>query len=993
MPRNICRVPAARHSNPPAASQATLAPRGDACEKADETVPLSSTAARPTRATHHGRERPRVYPSKTSFAQSVNPHLTPVKPESGNHEDSLDIAASPPVLSPASTAVSIAESAIATSHVEVAPSAETVESGVALSSQPPSPPPFSSKRVAEAPSLATGVPADTEQGGQETVTFSSRAPSDISTQVAAAVSSGEPFLPFMAACMTACFGWRLKRCSIGDEDKIMFVLRHQAVRVVRVTIEGTGGAFAQACCASSETDAGAVRVNGTPMSLTQCAVYLHELTHALFNLSGTSQSGQLTDHVPAEEENAGVQDAESVSSPNTRAPSQLSPSGQLKAAERRAKKRVRSCSPSRQARSTAPVLRSAALPSDVTVRSFTEASAAAVGADGEANTERSRQHLSPLGSSTSAPSSAPLATTSPAFRTAVDVKVKAEEPLFATPPKRAEQKSGEDTTSLGAVAALVAEVESGESSAPLPRAPAASRISTGKLSTASKRAASSVDKCPASREAPTISTVFASPTMRQRRALVTTIATAASAAAGSASPVTGTHHAPPPSPASLHVGLRTGSFTMPFAFHHASAAPLATDGAPESDDVVSGSKTGHGSLWCDSGGWPTDSSRLWLAHTHAVSRTFECMCAPRFSGLVPTRATKTLDCAHAEVQRASAAVSASSSSPLMDTAAAAALVRMTLRWRWRERSSIWMTMEDSLRMAVGSGRLRGDALEAAVQALQASEEEQRHYNGMDADAGEDGDTCMSWYGRTAPDVGHAGHGAVPLQTRLFPACPPRALLPVSGRAVVEAQRRIADAEEGICGEEGAHGPRYVACAGGIPYAGRIVIDHTYSTRGSYVIAPPAIAERSTAAPCRFLTLQRNAHEDLHYHVYKRFMPTDMRLAMEAEGKLSVGPGGIAPLQEARAVLPSAYDLRRDQSDGEADDIEDDEERDDGGEEADEKKAFGSSTASQVTPGALAVTTGQDSSGSGPSADIDYVLRYRPAIRRIPMPDVESRYGP
>ncbi|KAG5488815.1 hypothetical protein JIQ42_00432 [Leishmania sp. Namibia] len=995
MPRNICRVPAAQHSNPSAASQATPAPRGDACEKTDETAPLSSTAARPTRAKHHGRGRPRVYPSKTSFAQSLNPHLTPVKPESGNHEDPLTTAASLPVFSPVSTAVSIAESATTTNHVEVAQSAETVEAEVALSSQPPSPPPFSSRHIPEAPSLATGVPADTEQGGQETVAFS-RAPSDTSIQVAAAVSdsttavaalraasSGEPFLPSMAACMTACFGWRLKRCSIGDEDKIMFVLRHQAVPVVRVTIEGTEGAFAQACCASSETDAGVVRVNGTLMSLTQCAAYLHELTHALFNLSGTSQSGPLTDHVPAEEENAGIQDAESVSSP----------SAQLKAAERRAKKRVRSRSPSRQARSTAPVLRSAALPSDVTVRSITEASAAAAGGEGEANTERSRRHLPPLGSSTSPPTSAPLTTPPPAFRTTVDVKVKAEAPLFATPLKRAEQKSGEDTASLSAVAALVAEMESSESSAPLPRAPPASRISTGKLSAASKRAASSVDKCPASREAPTSSTVFASPTMRQRRALVTTIATAAAAVAGSASPVSGAHHAPPASPSSPHVGLRTGSFTMPFAFHHASAAPLAADVAPEDVDVVSGSKTGHGSLWCDSGGWLTDSSRLWLAHTHAVSRTFECMPVPRFSGLVPTRATKTLDSGHAEVQRTSAAVSASSSSPLTDTAAAAALVRMALRLRWRERSSIWMTMDDSLRMAVGSGHLRGDALEAAVQALQASEEEQCQYNGMDADADEDGDNCGSSYGRTAPDVGHAGHGPVQLQTPLFPACPPRALLPVSGRAVVEAQRRIADAAEEIGGEKGAHGPRYVACAGGIPYAGRIVIDHTYSTRGSYVIAPPEMAERSTATPCRFLTLQRNAHEDLHYHVYKRYMPTDMRLAMEAEGTLSVGPGGIAPLQEPSAELPSAYNLRRDQSGGEADDIEDDEERDDGGEEADEKKAFGSSTASQVTPGAPAVTNGQGASGGGPSADIDYVLRYRPAIRRIPMPDVESRYGP
>ncbi|KAG5464244.1 hypothetical protein LSCM1_00425 [Leishmania martiniquensis] len=1010
MPRSSCRPSTGQHSGTPAAPQSTPAPGSHACVNTGGSASLSATSALPTRAKHRGRGRPRTSPGRRSCADPLRPHLAPDKPGSASHEVSpTSAASSPPGSHPAFNAISIADSETAARHREAAPGTKTLGGEVAVPAQLPSPlslsplrVPISSSPMTAAPSLATSAPVGAVQGGRETVTFASHVPSHASMWMAASTSeskaagvasrakfSAEPLLPSMAACMAACFGWRLKRCSVVDEDKIMLVLQHQAVPVVRVTIESTGSAFAQACSASSGMEPGAVLVNGTLMSFSQCAAYLHELTHALFKLSGISQSGPLTDHVPAKEESAAAPDLEPVLSPSAREPSQLSPTAQVKATQRRAAKRVRSRSPSRHPHLTASVPRAAAFLPGATVRSLTEAPAAAAGDDGKASKGESQPDASPM-TCISALTLAPLAAPPPAFTAAADVQVKAVKPLFGAPPKRGKQASGEDTKSLGAVAALVAEMEGSELSPALPRAPPASRTSPGKFSTASKGAASSVDKGPGSKQPPTSSTVFASPIMRQRRALVPTTATAASAA-GSVSPSAGVHHASSASPSPPHVALRIGTFTMPYAFRHASTAPFAADAAPENFDVTSASKALPCSLWCDSAGWSTDSSRLWLAHTHAVSRTFECMPVPCFSELVPTMTTEKHGDEGAERQKSSALASAPTSSSLMDTAAAGALVRMTLWWRWRERSSIWTMMEDSLRIAVGSGHLRGDALEAGVQALQAGEEEQRQYNGIDAGADENGGVRGLLCERTASSMGHASHGEERKQTPSFPTCPPHALLPVSGKAVIEAQHRIADTEEDRAQEESAHGPRYVACAGGISYADRIVIDHTYSTRGSYVVAPPSMTERTAAAPRRFLTLKRNPQEDLHYHVYKRFMPTDMRVAMAAETQ-TVRPCSVALVQEHSAGPSAAYHLDRDHSGGEGGD-EDEEERDDGGDEAGERKAVSSPTAVQVTPRSPAATKVTGAGGGGPYTDMDYVLRYRPAIRRIPMPDVESRYGP
>lgn len=977
---------------------------------------MPSASALAARAKHRGRGRPRTYPRKTSSAHSLHPHHAPDEPESGDHDDALTAAALPPAVSNQTsiTAATANSTRVANQH-EVAQSAETFGEGAAVSAELPLPlplsplgVPFSSSRITTASSLVTAIPADTAQGGEETATFSSRPPLHSSTRIKTAVPAGiaggevdratlgaQPLLPSMAACMAACFGWRLKRCSVGEGAQIMFVLQHRAIPVVRVTIESTGGAFAQACGVSSGTNAGAVRVNGTLMSLPQCAAHLQELTHALFTLSDTTRSAPLTDHAPAAEESdsEGEEDGKSVSSPTVQAPPLLSPSEQAKAAERRVRKRARSRSPFRHADWTASVPRATELLPCVTVPSLTEGPAGA-GRDGEEGSKkRSQPHPPPLNSSDVTLSPTPPTRPPPVSPAAADVEVEAESSLLATTsPRTSEQEKDVDTQPLSALSTLATAMEGGELSTPFPRAPPTPRTNTGKPIVASRRSASSADKGAAARESPTPSTVFASPTMRQRRTLAPTTA---AGAAGPASSITGEHHAPLASLTPPHAALRTATFTMPLAFHHMPATPLAASGAPEEFDVArcnTGSNGGHQTVWCDSAGWSTDSSRLWLAHTHAVSRAFQCMPVPPCRVPATTKATQPLGVKGAKGHGASAAASASPTVPLMDSAAAAALVRMTLRWRWLERSTMWTAMEDSLRMAVGSGHLHGDTLEAGVQALQASEEEQRRYDGVDADPGEDCSDLGPSCGRTALDVGQVGHGAERQQTRSFPACPPRALLPVSGRAVVEAQHRITDSEE-KGGEEDAHGPRYIACAGGIPSADRIVIDHTYSTRGSYVMASPVTAEGTTATPCRLLALQRNPQEDLHYHVYKRFMPTDMRLAMEAEEALTVGPGGIVPLHGGSAELSPAYTLRREQSGGEGDDNEDEEERDDGADDADEKKAYDSSNASQAALRAPAAPNMTDASGSGPFADMDYVLRHRPSIRRIPMPDVESRYGP
>ncbi|TPP42045.1 hypothetical protein CGC20_27935 [Leishmania donovani] len=884
MPRNHCRVPLEQQSSVSAASQTTPAPASDAHENTREVAPMPSIRALAARAKHRGRGRPRIYPRKTSSVHSLHPHFAPAEPGSGDHDDALTAAALPP-------AVSNQTSITAASQHEVTQSADTFGAGAVASAELPLPlplspqgVPFSSSRITSASSLATAIPADAAQGGEETATFSSRPPLHSSTRSKAAVPTGvaadeadratlgaQPLLPSMAACMAACFGWRLKRCSVSEEAQITFVLQHRAIPVVRVTIESAGGAFAQACGASNETDAGAVRVNGTPMSLPQCAAYLQELTHALFTLSDTTRSAPLKDRAPAAEEgdSKGEEDGNSVSSPTVQAPPLLSPSEQAKATERRARKRARSRSPLRHTDSTASVSRTTELLSCATVPSLTEGPAGPGGDGEEASKKVSQPHPPPLNSSDVTLSPAPPTRPPPVSLAAADVKVEAESSLLATTPTRtSEQENDVDTQPLSALSTLVATMEAGESSTPLPRAPPAPRTNTGKPSVASRRAVSLADK--------------------------------------------GEHHAPLASLTPPHAGLRTATFTMPLAFHHTSASPLAAGAAPEEFDVTScntGSNGGHQSVWCDSAGWSTDSSQLWLAHTHAASRAFQCMPVPRCRVPATTKVTQPLGGEGAEGHGTSTATPASSTVPLMDSAAAAAL--------------------------------------AGVQALQASEEEQRRYEGVGADAGEGGSDLGPSCGRTALDVGQVGHGAERQQTRSFPACPPRALLPVSGRAVVEAQHRITDSEEERGGEEGAHGPRYVACAGGIPSADRIVIDHTYSTRGSYVMASPVTTEGTTATPCRLLALQRNPQEDLHYHVYKRFMPADMRLAMEAEETLTVGAGDMAPLHGASAELSPAYKL---------------------------------------PPRAPAATTMIDASGGDPFTDMDYVLRHRPSIRRIPMPD-------
>ncbi|GET93489.1 hypothetical protein, unknown function [Leishmania tarentolae] len=1017
MPRNHCRSVLGQQSNVSVASQATPAPADSAHENTRELAPISSTSEPPVRAKSGGRGRTRVNPRKTSSKQSLPTQLLPADTERGNDGNALTATAlTPAVSNHASITSAIANSAATENQHEVAQITGTCEAAAGVSAELPLPlslspfrASFSSSRITDPSSLVTGVPADTVQGGKGTATISSLAPLHLSTRVETAAPEGivaneadlttagaQPFFPSMAACMAACFGWRLQKCSVGEEAQITFVLQHWKRPVVRVTIESSGSAFAQACAVSSEVDADAVCVNGIPMSLPKCAAYLQELTHALLALSDTSGSGPLTDEAPRAEEGDSAEevDEKSVSSPTVQAPPLLSPNEQAKVAERRAKKRARCCSPLRNADSTASVTRATELLSGTTVQSPTEGSPLKGRDEEEASRRGQHPHSLPLNPCNVSLAPASPATMPPVSLAAADIKGEAESPqLLMASPRASERETDVDTQSLSTLSTLVASMEGGESSTLLSRALSTPRTNTDKLTLASRRALPSVDKNTATRESPTSSTVFASPTMRQRRTLAPATA---SAAAGPVSAVTGDDHAPLASLTPPHVAPRTATFTMPFAFHHVPTAPLAAGAAVGEFDASScttGSSNGYRSVWCNSAGWSTDSSRLWLAHTHAVSRAFRCMPVPCCGVSATAKTTEARGGEGAQRHRPSTTTSASSTVQPMDSAAAAARVRMTLRWRWRERSSIWTAMEGSLRMAVSSGHLRGDALEAGVQALQTSEDEQRRYDGVDADDTEEGSDPTSTCGRIAVDVGQVGDVAERQQTPPFPACPPRALMPVSGRAVVEAQHRITDSEEERGGEEGVHGPRYMACAGGIPYADRIVIDHTYSTRGSYVIASPMTAESTAATSCRLLTVQRNPQEDLHYHVYKRFMPTDMRLAMEAEGTPAVEAGVTAPLQGVSVELLPAYKLRRNQSGGEGDDNEDDEERDDGGDDADEKKVGDVPYASQTAPKDPAATTLTDAGGGGSFTDMDDILRHRSSIRHIPMPDVESRYGP
>ncbi|KAG5490288.1 hypothetical protein JKF63_00408 [Porcisia hertigi] len=739
----------------------------------------------------------------------------------------------------------------------------------------------------------------------------------------------------------------------------------------------------QAAGITDETNSGAVRVNGILMSLTQCAAYLQELTHRALTLPYASQRAPLADQMLLEGEERGdaVEDGKSISSPIVQVPSPVSPNELAKGAEVRAKKRARSRSPSPHARSITSAPPATELLSGAT-RLNCSGEPATVGRGNEKRNKVSPSS-SPSGFFKSVRTPAPLATAG------VQVEAGPSQPLAV--PITNQQQHGGDTQSFYDPVALIAATEAGESSSLLPQNPADPRTDTGSVSTASKRDVPLADGGSAPRENALSCTIFASPTMRQRRIVSTLRARAAGG--GPTSPVAGAQHAPPASHTSPHVAPRTGTFTMPFAFGHPSAAPFIAGGAQEEVNMVSGKNNSAGvyrGTWCDSGGWSTYSSRFWLAHTHAVSRAFEVMPAPRNGQSATTKDTEPLCNGDADEQRASAAASAFLPVSPTNSETAAAVVRMALRSHWRQRSSIWTAMEDSLRMAVGSGHLRGDALEAGVHALQASEEEHRRYNGMDAEGDERGSNLGASCGMTRSDVGWVTHGAEQRQASSFPACPPRALLPVSGKAVVEAQGRIADTDE-RGRETDANAPRYIACGGGIPSADRIVIDHTYSTRGSYVMAPHVTAEGTTAPQCHFLTLQRNPQEDLHCHVYKHVMPTDMRVAVEAEDSLTIEPHSVAPVHVANGKFSSAYNPRRDQNGGECDD----EGREDSADDSVERKkvcrlSAASRAASRANPAAAHIA---DVSRGDSSADIDYVLRNHPSIRRIPMPDVELRYGP
>ncbi|KAK7200482.1 hypothetical protein NESM_000103000 [Novymonas esmeraldas] len=722
-------------------------------------------------------------------------------------------------------------------------------------------------------------------------------------------SAPQPSLPSMAACLAVCFGWRLVHYGVDEQEGVMFTLQHRTATGVRVSVVAACSSLTLALSGADGAHAAPVSVDGSAMTLVQCAAHLRQLSGTVLTTLGTTAP-----HPDPE-------DVAAVASPTARAPAPLSLTAEGNAAEHRAKKRARSASPSPYTQSSPSPPPSpehlSALPVVLTI-----GGPAPVVHDAAASlTVHAEGSPSPLHSSSLA-----------ATATAAEASLKTECTSFSQPPPppplppreaAVVVQGGADTPRLSALAARGSSTERRE----------ASTVEDGRG---------------ALPDVPQSSTVFASPTMRQRRTVV---------------PASAPHAAPPTVVSAPHSPRPT------------TATPLLAAGrspaAPSPTGVPPGALSGAPVVWSDAGGWSTESSHLWLAHTHAVSHAFAHLPLPR--RCAPSAAVQLVSSA-APPQSDSAAV------------AAAAVVRAALSRRWRECFSLSSAMEDSLRMAVASAHLRGDALEAGVQALQASEEERRQYGEVHPCV----DTSQSCDGVLSEEPAPS-----------FPARPPRALLPVSGRAVVEAQHRTASVDEARGMLESAPvQPRYTVCVGGIPYADRIAIDHTYTTRGSYTVSPLAAVgggdDAASAARLRLPAVQRNVQEDLHHHVYKRVMPTEMRVAVEAEEKLALGLDGAAAAHAgAVAPLPPSHS-RRDRSVGEEEDEEEEEEEepDDGVGDGDatEKRARGAPGVPHrvVRAGAGAGDAARD---GGTATDVDYVLRHRLSIQRIPMPDVESRYGP
>lgn len=221
-------------------------------------------------------------------------------------------------------------------------------------------------------------------------------------------------------------------------------------------------------------------------------------------------------------------------------------------------------------------------------------------------------------------------------------------------------------------------------------------------------------------------------------------------------------------------------------------------------------------------------------------------------------------------------------------------------------STVVSETQQGLREALATGRLRGDALHAAVRALQTAEQEE------------------VWYTRpmlTSTD---------PRRPVPFPRQPPHTFLPASGPVLLAIQRAM-DAKQR------AKGPPWATLlTDGIPEETRIAIPAAYRLQGSF-LAGPSPALHSLPG------LVHNSEEEYRYCIHRRILPKDVRKELMNE-----------QTQQAEPEDRAAQETQRPRPDGTA--------------------------------------TSNGAAAEAP-LDLERVLRRGANIPRVPMADVEWRYGP
>lgn len=381
-----------------------------------------------------------------------------------------------------------------------------------------------------------------------------------------------------------------------------------------------------------------------------------------------------------------------------------------------------------------------------------------------------------------------------------------------------------------------------------------------------------------------------------------------------------------------------------------------------------------------------ETGRDLLAHTRAMNRSFSTFAAPPAASLQGSSAVKDVK----DQFRHVVAVKRTSSPPLRDAASD------VLQSRWRLRSKMLMQMTDALDVTVASGRLCGDVLEAGVQALQFTEEEQRHYTGDFQDGQSGTSEKEPWLVSVVPAPQFASGAQTPSSLcaragKSFPFHPPHPYLPVSGVALLEAQHRIAITNENVsanredhwpsCGAEqesvqDGDGGRYRTLAGGIPVMPRLTINRTYHVRGSYVAPSPCSEASGDVGARKVARLEVNAMEDLRFQIHRRYLSADLKpsvfaTAMEPHDTTSAVPAVGKAKGDAVKRRRSAQEDSKDDPDDDRDACED---------------------AAEVTQLHLTADSARQKEPNL-GVVIEGILCSNTLIPRIPMPDVESRYGP